>query len=73
MAGMNVIILWDRCFDRFLIFSLIGRATWENGDIASFNLFASAQIFCDQKGWKEVYINSRIGRQILARIGAQKP
>jgi hypothetical protein len=68
-----VIILWDRVFDRYRIFSPHGRATWDNGDIASFNLFASAQIFCEQKGWKEVYINSHIGRLILAKIGAQKP
>jgi hypothetical protein len=67
-----VIILWDRVFERYLLFTLDGRVYWENGDIASFNLFASAQIFCKMKNLKEVYINSQIGRQILAKIGVRR-
>jgi hypothetical protein len=70
---MNVIILWDHVFEVYRVFSPYGRVNWDNGDVATFNLLKSAQIFCVMKKYQEVYINSKIGRQILAKIGAQKP
>ncbi len=72
MTKLPVIILWDRVFERHVLFSMFGRVCWDNGDTATFNLFASAQIFLQNRNCREVYVNSKIGRRILSRIGAKR-
>lgn len=60
------ILLWNRVFDRFEIYSTYGHVSYVHGD------FYDAKICLRNYGLREVPINSRIGRQILEKIGERK-
>lgn len=60
------IILYDRVFEQFRMFNHLGLAAHPCKD------FAIAQGLVKQWGYAEVPINSRMGRQILAKIGERK-
>jgi hypothetical protein len=61
------IILYDRVFETFRPYNHHGIPAVSGND------FLTLQRLVKQWGYTEVPINSRIGRQILAKIGAQKP
>ncbi len=59
------LILYDRVFENF-------RCYDQHGHYFSQLTFVLAQLFLKETGYTEVPINSKIGRQILAKIGEQK-
>jgi hypothetical protein len=61
------IILHDRVFETFRPFNYLGFPAVSGKD------YFILQQMVKSWGYTEVPINSRIGRQILAKIGAQKP
>jgi len=61
------IILWDHVFETNAAFNVTGHRMTYNRD------FQEMKWVLDNNGFTEVPINSKIGRQILAKIGAQKP
>jgi hypothetical protein len=61
------IILYDRVFERYVPYNHLGYGAKPTKD------FFQAQALVQSWGYTEVPINSKIGRQILAKIGAQKP
>lgn len=61
------IILWDRVFEKFRPYNYLGITAYPT------DTFETAQRLVKEWGYTEVPINSRIGRQILAKIGAQRP
>lgn len=61
------IILWNRVFERYDVYNSHGN------NIAYYGDCVTAQSHIDKSGiYAEVPINSRIGRQILAKIGERK-
>ena len=58
------IILYDHVFKRHCCYN-------ESGEAAGFKDFDVCQKFIEQSGYREVYVNSKEGRKILARIGAR--
>lgn len=62
-----VIILWNRVFERYDMYSIIGSICHSEG-LETLTNHIEVNSHC----LKEVPINSHIGRQILAKIGERK-
>ena len=60
------LILWNRVFERYECFNESGYSARATGS------FEDVQKLVQSWGYKEVPINSKIGRSILEKIGAQR-
>jgi hypothetical protein len=66
VSRVPVIIIYNRLFERFEIWDM-------RGSRVSAKTFWLAQDFVKQSLYiEEVYINSKIGRQILSKIGVRR-
>lgn len=66
MTYSYAIVLYDRVFEQYRCYN-------ENGYAASpFRTLEEAQRKVKEWGYTEVYVNSKIGRQILAKIGVRR-
>lgn len=66
MKYCYAIILYDRVFKNFRCYNESGYAA------APFQSLETAQQKVKEWGYTEVYVNSKIGRQILAKIGVRR-
>lgn len=66
MTYSYAIILYDRVFENFRCYNESGYAA------SPFKTFEEAQRKVKEWGYTEVYVNSKIGRQILAKIGVRR-
>jgi hypothetical protein len=66
MQKTEVIILYNRVFERYEIWDHRGAK------VTARTFEQATQLVKDSVCLQEVYVNSRIGRSILARIGERK-
>lgn len=66
MKYCYAIILYDRVFENFRCYNESGYAA------SPFPTLAIAQQKVREWGYTEVYVNSKIGRTILAKIGVKR-